>query len=127
MRNGPATVHLDSQADFSSALDGLLASTHSNATDAEVVAPAAAAGGWDAAKAKSLCEARRDEVAAALLAIKRHLGVKLLGVDMVAAADGTLLVVDANHFSGAPGSVPGFGAALAQSAMRHCKEHFHRD
>ena len=46
------------------------------------------------------------------------LGVELMGVDMVVAPDGQLLVVDVNHFSGAPSSVPGFEAALARTVTR---------
>jgi hypothetical protein len=116
MRDGPATVRLDSQAPLASALDGLLlGASAGGARDP------ADAGRCDAAAASAVCEARRAEVVKALRLIKAHLGVELLGVDMVAAPDGSLLVVDANHFSGAPGSVPGFGAALAQAAVRHCQ------
>jgi hypothetical protein len=63
-------------------------------------------------------ERRREEVMAIVAAVRAHLGVQLLGVDLLAARDGGLLVVDVNHFSGAPSSVPGFAQALAHTVER---------
>ena len=50
-----------------------------------------------------------------LAAVQAHLRVQFLGVDMVVARDGRVLVVDVNHFSGAPRTVPGFLDAAADA------------
>ena len=58
-------------------------------------------------------DSRREEVQGLLRRVKALFGVELLGVDVVIEpSSGRLLVVDVNHFSGAPKSVPGFEAAL---------------
>lgn len=60
----------------------------------------------------------RDEVDAILRAVARKLGVQLLGVDLVEADDGRLLVVDANYFPMSPDSFPGLADALAAAVRR---------
>ena len=47
------------------------------------------------------------DIDAILIAVRAHMGVLLLGVDLLMARDGRLFVVDVNHFSGAPSTVPG--------------------
>ena len=84
-------------------------------------AAAAAAAATTAATAASTATAATDEAAllarsaevhAIVTAISAHMGVALVGVDVLVAPDGRCLVVDINHLSGAPHSVPGFTSAL---------------
>ena len=103
----PAIIHVDSQAPVGSALGSALSG---------VAMPGAPATAAVAADDGAL--GRRQEAEDVLAAVRAHLGLELLGVDMVVAPDGALLVVDVNHFSGAPATVPGFEAALAQAVAR---------
>ena len=86
-------------------------------------AAAAAAAATTAATAASTATAATDEAAllarsaevhAIVTAISAHMGVALVGVDVLVAPDGRCLVVDINHLSGAPHSVPGFTSALTE-------------
>ena len=109
----PAVVHIDSQRPLDEALACALRG------GGGTLAPAAAAA---LAVADDGVLGRRREVEDTLAAVQAHFGVALLGVDMVVAADGRLLVVDVNHFSGAPKSVPGFEEALARAVARRAAQ-----
>ena len=50
---------------------------------------------------------------------KAQFGVQILGVVMIVSPDNRVLVVDANHFSGAPSSVPGFVDATVAAVRAH--------
>lgn len=60
----------------------------------------------------------RAEVDGILRAVARKLDVQLLGVDLVEADDGRLLVVDANYFPMSPESFPGLAGALTAAVRR---------
>ena len=130
--NLPAVVHVDSQqplADALRAVTGRAAPTLAPAAAAVCIGDGSAradegSGERLAAEDGSTNEddgalGRRRECEEILRAVRARMGVSLLGVDMVIAPDGRLLVVDVNHFSGAPRSVPGFGEALARAVATH--------
>ena len=136
--NGSALLHLDSQqlpisraavvgvvgaggprTSGSTAVDGRAAGAGAASGGATSSAERVVSASGDDERCAAAMERNRAAAEAILRAVRAHMGVELLGVDMVAAADGSLLVVDANHFSGAPASVPGFAAALAQAVRRH--------
>ena len=136
VRSGPAVVHLDSQQLPMScaAVVSVLGASGTQASDGEAVGGGVTTGiaecagsgsggsggsGGSDEQCAELVEHYRAAAEAILSAVRAHMGVQLLGVDMVAAPDGSLQVVDANHFSGAPSSVPGFADALAQAVRRH--------
>lgn len=113
---GAAVVFFDSQQP----LDEL----HDGAPPQLATADAAAAAGAisNSAADPGLEELRRrtPDVNAIVDAIVAHMGVQLVGVDVLVAPDGRCLVIDVNHFSGAPKTVPGFAGALAQLVRRAC-------
>lgn len=129
----PAVVHIDSQTPLGTSLGGVGLVGRSAVAAARAPAAAAVASGGSASTAHAGAGAGADaeapaddgargrlrECEAAVHAVRIHMGVALLGVDMVVAPDGRLLVVDVNHFSGAPRSVPGFGEALARAVVAH--------
>ena len=92
---GPAIMDLDSQS--------LLAGAFKGASDVVTNEDTHAA---------TLLSRTRHEAEEVLNAIRLHMGVQLLGIDMILGTNGQLLVVDANHFSSTPHSVPGFRSAL---------------
>ena len=100
----PSLIRIDSQ---SSLVDAL--SAYSNGKS-EGAGKAAA----NETSAAATLAARRHDIDAILIAVRAHMGVLLLGVDLLMARDGRLFVVDVNHFSGAPSTVPGFAEALAR-------------
>ena len=67
----------------------------------------------------SLLAKRASEVRGILSRVCEHMGVVLVGVDVVIDSDGRCMVVDVNHMSGAPHSVPGFTDALLRLVRQH--------
>ena len=108
----PALVEFDSQ-------DPLEAMTLTGKAGQGTKPVEAAEGSTDSPFSAQLMHARADEIRPVVDAIAAHMGVELLGIDALLASDGRWLVVDANHNSGAPASVPGFAAALARLVRKH--------
>ena len=73
-----------------------------------LASPRSASSGGDSGGASTAAAAPK------LIPASPHFGVQLVGVDMVVGADGRVLVVDVNHFSGTPGKIPGFVGALRE-------------
>ena len=119
---GPAVVLLDSQRlpSTDALCDAVLGRS---GFESRAPMTTAATEGVDAVAAATLLQLHRRAAETTLRAVRSHLGLDILGVDMVVAPDGGLLVVDTNHFSGAPGSVPGFVDALARSVCERVAEH----
>ena len=92
--------------------DGGAVVTAAAAAAAAATTAATAASTATAATDEAALLARSAEVHAIVTAISAHMGVALVGVDVLVAPDGRCLVVDINHLSGAPHSVPGFTSAL---------------
>ena len=121
--DGPAVVYFDSQQPLDD--DGCMLVTsptstrddHGTGIGRHCSSNTSCGGGVDSSPSPSeALLGRRDEVSSILETIASHMGVELLGIDVLLAPDGRCLVVDANHFSGTPQSVPGFAGALARLA-----------
>lgn len=117
----PSLLHIDSQHSLAGTVEALGALVHASdcASPARTVVSAnvpldEASSSHAATAAATLLDRWRPHVERVVASIRAHMGVELLGVDLLATSDGRLLVVDANHFSGSPKSVPGFMEALAQ-------------
>ncbi len=66
---------------------------------------------------------RRREAAEAVCAVGAHMGVQLLGVDLVVeSSTGDMLVVDANYFPQSPATFPRLAEALARAVGRAAAE-----
>lgn len=116
---GPAVVYFDSQQPLDDDGRMLVAGPASTRDDRGQQCSGNVTCGGTIESSPSPSEAllaRKDEVSSILETIASHMGVELLGIDVLLAPDGRCLVVDANHFSGTPQSVPGFAGALARLA-----------
>ena len=109
--HGPAVVCFDSQQPLDTVLRTGAVQAGASAATGQCPAPA---------EASRVAPAQRA-MGAMLEAVASHMGVELLGIDVLVAPDGRCLVIDANHMSGTPHSVPGFTGALNRLIRRRAE------
>ena len=116
--HAPAAIRIDSQQPLGQSAEELLGYRVADHAPAPLLASALPVRS-EARNAASPEAGRRREIEAILAHVKAAFEVELLGIDLIVASDGTMLVIDANHFPSSPRSVPGFTRALSQTILAH--------